>query len=267
VGLGQARNALRRHPQGDILSRLGAVQFCRAPAVWTNPAAEPVHKAAEVARFLALDLLPPTARQQAFETASDRERTAAAALNAASILGNFVEIQRASWRLRGHQLATELLNAAGKACAAHARSLAGSENARAQQHYQTAIYLALAVVPPLVVDAAQPKVEVVREVEKKNLPPMKLPRGKFRRIVVRGRPYGWMAGMYAGVCDILVRSADNTGQRLVVRPLPSVVLPGLVARIMADALDGGWQPTVNDLPDFAWDGTPYLPPTGGSLSS
>ena len=92
---------------------------------------------------------------------------------------------------------------------------------------------------------------------------MKLPRGKFRRIVVRGRAYGWQAR--TGTHDwrnepieIVVRSADNTGQRLRVRPAPHVVLPGLVARIMGDALDGGWQPTVPDLPDFPWDGTPYL---------
>ena len=186
----------------------------------------------------------------------------------ADLAANVAEVTRLSARQWGYQLVWEVLSEVPSITApglAHRTSIsAGVEHVPAERGLQTAVYEALARVPPLVVDEGRPPVvETIREVEKKNLPPMKLPRGKFRRIVVRGRAYGWMARIGPDSwLEVPVRDRGAVGGQHgaaaagAARPAGGAARPrGAGHRRCARRR---WTPTVNDPTDFAWDGTPYL---------
>lgn len=264
----RAAKAVGRHPQKDVLFRCAAVAFCRRPAVWDGVENESVRVAVARCRLLALGLADAATRDREWRRAHAAANAMTTPITTAYAAEDFVLVGQLADRSRAFLLAAEVLaerphlvraSVANRAIIPVPLDLHPDERA-----WQAAVYAALAAVPPMVADTQRDEVEVVREVTTKPLPPMKLPRGKFRRIVVRGRAYGWRACVDpewwtgVGVYAILVRSADNTGQRLVVHPAPQLVLPGLVARVIGDALDGGWRPTENDLPNFMWDGTPYL---------
>ena len=264
----RAAKAVGRHPLKDVLFRCAAVAFCRRPAVWDGVENERVRSAVSLCRMLALGLAADATRAREFRRMNTDAEALTSELVTAYGGGNINLVSQLSDRARAYLLAAEVLaekpHLVRGAVANGALIPVAPDRRDTERAWQTAVYAALAAIPPLVADAARPdEVEVVREVTTKPPPPMKLPRGKFRRIVVRGRAYGWMPRIdhvweAADPYELIVRSADNTGQRLRVRPTPPVVLPGLVARIIGDALDAGWRPTENDLPDFAWDGTAYL---------
>lgn len=291
----RARRALRPHPQAELLQKLATVAFRSRPEVWNSLQLEVTREAITITRLAAIGLATPDERRAILLKAvavekSLNERAPGLERDLREFQTN-TDRERAQERVSEHRLllseaifAREIADAAGPSCSV--RALWGEPpGTRARMKgWQTAVYLALANVPPL------PRGEPVSpppRPQKGHIGRYQVQPGSAGNIVIESVRYSLRL-----ICDRLTGPdppperafhpirLEICGpiagcQRLVVRfgyPVWNFVggvaqhpSSELTRRIVSEALSAGWRPCTSDLPDLEVDGRRHLLPATESV--